>query len=213
MIRLYDFFRSGSSHRLRIALNLKGVAYEPAGVDLSRNQHLSKDFVRINPQHFVPVLEVDGHFMTQSPAIIEWLEECYPDPALLPSDMNARAHVRAMAAIVGCDIHPVNNKRILETLRQRMSCDETGVGMWCSTWIAAGFDAYESLLRSAAPGGKFSYGDTPMLADAYLVPQIESARRFGIDMTRWPLLDSINAACLELDPFIRAAPAMQPGAF
>jgi maleylpyruvate isomerase len=213
MYKLYGFFRSGTSHRLRIALNIKGVPFEHASVNLSENEHLGTEFGSINPQHFVPVLEVDGRLMTQSPAIIEWLEERYPDPPLLPSDVNARAHVRALAAIVGCDIHPLNNKRVLDMLRQRLSSDEAGVKAWCSAWISAGFGAYEALLSARVPRGRFSYGTSPTLADVYLVPQIESARRFGIDMNQWPLLQSINVACLELEPFAWAAPAAQPDAF
>jgi maleylpyruvate isomerase len=151
--------------------------------------------------------------MTQSPAIIEWLEERFPQPALLPSDLSSRACVRAMAAVVGCDIHPLNNKRVLEKLRQRMSADEAGVNEWCSAWIRAGFDAYEALVESSPQSGRYSYGSSPTIADVYLVPQIESARRLGVDVTRWPRLWSINAACLELDAFARAAPAVQPDAF
>ena len=213
MFKLYGFFRSGTSHRLRIALNMKGVPFEHASVNLSKNEHLGTEFGSINPQRFVPVLEVDGRLMTQSPAIIEWLEERYPDPPLLPADLNARAHVRALAAIVGCDIHPLNNKRVLDMLRQRLSSDEAGVKAWCTAWISAGFGAYEALLSAKVPRGRFSYGTSPTLADVYLVPQIESARRFGIDMNQWPLLQSINVACLELEPFASAAPAAQPDAF
>jgi maleylpyruvate isomerase len=213
MFKLYGFFRSGTSHRLRIALNIKRVPYEHQSVNLSKNEHLDAEFGSINPQHFVPVLEVDGRLMTQSPAIIEWLEERYPDPPLLPSDLSARAHVRALAAIVGCDIHPLNNKRVLDMLRQRLSSDEVGVKAWCSAWISAGFEAYEALLSANVPRGRFSFGTSPTLADVYLVPQIESARRFGVDMNQWPLLQSINMACLELEPFAWAAPAAQPDAF
>ena len=211
-MKLYSFFRSGTSHRLRIALNLKGLAYEQIAVDLRREEHLGDAFKAINPQQFVPVLEADERLMIQSPAIIEWLEERYPTPPLLPRDAGDRAQVRALAAIVGCDIHPLNNRRILEALRHRFGADETAVNDWCGTWISAGFDAIEALLSRDPQRGDFCFGSAPTLADVYLVPQVESARRFKVDLSRWPLIQAVDAACGQLEAFRKAAPSAQPDA-
>lgn len=211
-MKLHTFFRSGTSHRLRIALNLKGLAYDSVAIDLRREQHLSDAFKAINPQQLLPVLEADGDRMTQSPAIIEWLEERYPDPPLLPADAGDRARVRALAAIVGCDIHPVNNRRILEALRHRFGADDTAVTDWCATWIGAGLDAFESRLASDARRSDFCFGDAPTVADVYLVPQVESARRFQVDIARWPLVRAVDAACAQLEAFRAAAPGAQPDA-
>lgn len=211
-MQLYTFFRSGTSHRLRIALNLKGLSYEQVAVDLRREEHLAEAFKAVNPQQFVPVLDVDGHRMTQSPAIIEWLEERHPNPPLLPADAADRAQVRALAAVVGCDIHPVNNRRILEALRHRFGADEAAVNDWCGTWIAAGFDVIEALLAGDRRRGDFCFGTSPTVADVYLVPQVESARRFQVDLARWPRIQAVESACMALDAFQRAAPAAQPDA-
>jgi maleylpyruvate isomerase len=211
-MNLHSFFRSGTSHRLRIALNLKGLAYNYVAVDLRREEHLRDAFRAVNPQGMVPALEIDGQIKTQSPAIIEWLEERYPSPALLPSNIDDRAHVRALASIVGCDIHPINNRRILEALRSDFGADEAAVNRWCSTWITAGFDAFEALLAADPRRGDFCFGDAPSLADLYLIPQVESARRFKVDMARWPLISAVDAACSNIEAFRLATPENQPDA-
>lgn len=210
-MQLHSFFRSGTSHRLRIALNLKGLSYDYVAVDLRKNEHLGAAFKALNPQGLVPALVDGDHVLTQSVAIIEWLEERYPTPALLPTGLMERARVRALAAIVGCDIHPVNNRRILEALRHRFSADDAAGNDWCGTWIVAGFDALEALV-AARSEGPFAFGTQPTLADVYLVPQIEGARRFKVDLGRWPRLMQIDAACGQLEAFRRAIPADQPDA-
>jgi maleylpyruvate isomerase len=218
-MKLYSFFRSGTSHRLRIALNLKGLRYVYEAVDLRRDRHLDVAYKALHPQGLVPALALDAaegdgreQVLIQSPAIIEWLEERYPAPALLPTDPWQRSQVRALAAIVGCDIHPLNNRRVLEALRRDFGADEAAVQRWCATWITAGFDALETLLAADARRGDFCFGDAPTLADVYLVPQVESARRFKVDMGRWPLIAAVDAACLRLAAFRDAAPASQPDA-
>ena len=211
-MKLHNFWRSGTSHRTRIALNLKGLSYEYIAVHLGKEAHLTEAFKAVNPQQLVPALDTGEQVLIQSPAIIEWLEEQYPTPALLPADADGRARVRALAAIVGCDIHPINNRRILETLRKTFGADEAAINAWCGTWITAGFDAYEALLAADTRRGAFSFGHTPTIADVYLIPQIESARRFQVDLSRWPLIAGVEQACMALPAFQAAAPARQPDA-
>ncbi|MBP3981471.1 maleylacetoacetate isomerase [Acidovorax sp. JG5] len=212
-MKLYSFFRSGTSHRLRIALNLKGLAPDYIPVDLRVDEQAEAPFKAINPQGLVPALEMDdGRVLIQSPAIIEWLEERHPTPALLPADPEARAHVRALAAIVGCDVHPINNRRILQYLRKQFGADEAAVNAWCGTWITAGFDAIEAMLAKDQARGDFCFGGAPSLADVYLIPQVESARRFGVNLGQWPLISAVDAACATLPAFAKAAPAAQPDA-
>jgi len=215
-MQLHNFFRSGTSHRTRIALNLKGLSYDYVAVDLRKDVHLGAAFKSLNPQGLVPALVVeeggDEQVLIQSPAIIEWLEERYPTPALLPTEPLARARVRAMAAVVGCDIHPINNKRILDYLRAHFACDEAAINAWSGTWITAGFEALEALLQADSTRGDFCFGNAPGLVEVYLIPQIESSRRFKVDLTPFPNIVAIDKACAKLEAFQRAAPMAQPDA-
>jgi maleylpyruvate isomerase len=211
-MQLHNFFRSGTSHRTRIALALKGLSYDYVAVDLAHNAQHDAAFKALNPQGMVPTL-VDGDLvLSQSVAIIEWLEERYPNPPLLPAGVNDRAHVRAMAAVVGCDIHPLNNKRILDTLRATFGADQAAINLWAGTWISAGFAALEAMLQADTTRGDFCYGNAPGLVDVYLIPQIESSRRFKVDLTPYPAIRAIEQACLQLPAFQQAAPMAQPDA-
>ncbi len=211
-MKLYSFFRSGTSHRLRIALNLKGVATDYVAVDLRVDEQQGDAFKSVNPQQMVPALDTGKQVLIQSPAIIEWLEEKHPTPALLPAGADDRARVRALAAMVGCDIHPLNNRRVLQTLRKQFGSNEDAINAWCATWISAGFDAYEALIAADTQRGRFSFGDAPTLADVYLIPQVESARRFNVDLTKWPHIMAVEKACMALEAFQQAAPGLQPDA-
>jgi maleylpyruvate isomerase len=208
-MKLHNYFRSGTSHRLRIALNLKGLTYEYLVVNLLKDEHFQDAFKRLNPQGFVPALEVDERVLTQSPAIIEWLEEKFPSPALLPVDLIDRQYVRSLAALIGCDIHPVNNRRILQKLRHDFNATEAQINDWCTQWISDGFDALEQMLQSDPSREGFCFGNSPTLADVYLIPQIESARRFNVNLSQWPNIQAIEKNCLCLDAFKNAAPGMQ----
>jgi maleylpyruvate isomerase len=211
-MQLHNFFRSGTSHRTRIALALKGLSYDYVAVDLAHNAQHDAAFKSLNPQGMVPTL-VDGDLvLSQSVAIIEWLEERYPNPPLLPAGVNDRAHVRAMAAVVGCDIHPLNNKRILDTLRATFGADQAAINLWAGTWISAGFAALEAMLQADKNRGDFCFGGVPGLVDVYLIPQIESSRRFKVDLTPYPAIRAIEQACLQLPAFQQAAPMAQPDA-
>ncbi|WP_347455421.1 maleylacetoacetate isomerase [Acinetobacter thermotolerans] len=211
-MKLYGFFRSGTSHRLRIALNLKSLSYEQVSVSLAKNQHHQDEFKALNPQGLVPVLETEQGLLTQSPAMIEWLEEVYTEVALLPKDPFEKAKVRALAAIVGCDIHPINNKRVLEYLRNNLGQDENQVLAWCAEWISKGFEALEALLQQDQTRQNFCYGNSATLADVYLIPQVYSAKRFKVDLTPYPTIVSIYEHCMQLEAFQKADPAQQADA-
>ena len=207
---LHGYWRSGTSYRTRIALNLKGVAYEQAALDLRTGAQKSQAYLSLNPQGLVPALETDdGLVLTQSPAILEWLEEAFPEPRLLPSDAGGRAQVRAMAALIGCDIHPLNNMRVLKAVRV-MGADQAGVDAWAGQWIIDGFTALEALV--ARHGKGWCFGAAPTLADCYLIPQVYSARRFNVDLAAFPRLLEIEARAEAHPAFIAAVPENQPDA-
>ncbi|UOO90003.1 maleylacetoacetate isomerase [Vitreoscilla massiliensis] len=212
-MKLYNFFRSGTSHRTRIAMNLKGLDYDYVAVALGKEEHLQAAFQAVNPQGLVPALVLDDNTtLIQSPAILEWLDEAFPQNPLLPKDALARAHVRALAAIVGCDIHPINNRRILQYLRNELQQPEEEVLKWCARWISAGFAAMEEMLAADSQRGDFCYGNTPSMADVYLIPQVESARRFNVDLSPYPNIVAIDAHCAQIKAFADAAPLQQPDA-
>ena len=212
MMTLYGYFRSGTSHRTRIALNLKGLDYDDIAINLAQDEQLEDAFKAINPQGLVPVLKADDLLLYQSPAILEWLEETYPEHALLPQDTAGRMHVRALSAMIGCDIHPINNRRILQYLRNELSVDKEAVIAWCNRWITEGFAALETRLVADKNRGQFCYGDRPTFADCYLIPQVSSARRFEVDLTPYPNIVAIDTHCRTLKAFADADPMMQPDA-
>lgn len=209
-LHLYSAARSSASYRVRIALNLKGLAYTQTPIDLRAGEQRSAAFKAHNPQGLVPALIVGSLILTQSPAIIEWLDETCPEPALLPADRDGRARVRALAAVIGCDIHPINNLRILGYLQKDLGLDEATRNAWYRHWVEEGFAALETLLAQGG-SGDFCHGDRPGLADLYLVPQVFNAQRFEVDLAPYPAIRRIDAACRALPAFAAAAPERQPG--
>lgn len=207
---LHGYWRSGTSYRTRIALNLKGLAYEQRGIDLRQGDQKTDAYLALNPQGLVPALEVEGAVLIQSPAILEWLEDTHPMPPLLPADAAGRAQVRAMAAVVGCDIHPLNNLRVLKALREGFGADQGATDAWAARWIAPGFDTLEALV--ARHGDGWCFGAAPTLADCYLIPQIYSAQRFNLDLAPWPRLRAVTAAADAHPAFQAAHPDRQPDA-
>ena len=209
---LYGYFRSSTSYRTRIAMNLKQLDYDYIAVNLAKDEQLEAVFQSINPQGLVPVVQVNDLWLYQSPAILEWLEEVYPEHPLLPKDAAGRMQVRALSAMIGCDIHPLNNRRILQYLRNELSVDEDQVMAWCHRWMSEGFDALEKRLAQDKTRGKFCYGDSPTFADCYLIPQVSSAERFKVDLTAYPNIVAIDAHCRTLKAFADADPMVQPDA-
>lgn len=210
-MKLYNYFRSSASYRVRIALNLKGLTYEYIPVHLVRDggqQHMPA-YRGIAPEGLVPVL-IDGDATVhQSLAIIEYLEETHPAPPLLPADAAGRAAVRAMAMDIACDIHPLGNTRVLKYLAANYGLQKDGTDAWVAHWIGTGFEALEKRLAQSPTRGKFCYGETPTLADIMLVPQVFNARRFGVDMSRYPAIAAVDACCARIAAFVDAAPAKQ----
>lgn len=213
-MRHYGFFRSSASYRLRIGLNLKGIAVDYIPVHLSKGggEQFAPAFAKLNPQNLVPVLEDDGRVLTQSLAILEYLDETRPEPAILPRDPAGRARVRALSQIVACDIHPIDNLRVLNYLTNELKVSEEAKLKWYRHWVALGLSSFEALVADNPATGRFCHGDTPTLADICLVPQIFNAQRFECPLDGYPTLMRIHAECQKLDAFDRARPEKQPDA-
>jgi maleylacetoacetate isomerase len=207
-MKFYEAVPSSASFRVRIALALKGLSYESVVFDLRANQHLTEDYRRVNPIRSVPSLELaPGQPLIESMAIIEYLEETYPEPPLLPGDALARAQVRAMAQLVACEIHPLDNLRVLRYLARELKQDDAARDKWYAHWIREGFRALEALLPES---GSFSYGSTPTVADLFLVPQVANALRYKVDITDFPRVRRIYDSCMSLPAFSRSHPDNHP---
>ena len=208
-MELYSYFRSSAAYRLRIALNLKGLDYQLIGVNLLKEEHKSDEYLAINPQGLVPSLKTDdGDFLTQSPAILEWLEERYPDTALLPNNAIEKAKVRSWCFQIGCDIHPICNLRVLKYVADDLNGGETGKLDWLDHWMSVGFETLESQLSK----GPYCNGKKVSMADVYLVPQVFNALRFNIDMSAFTNIMTIYNNCNQLTAFAHASPDNQPDA-
>lgn len=211
-MKVYGFFRSSAAFRLRIALNLKGLPADLAVIHLRKNEQSSTEFRVLNPLGLVPILEEQGEILTQSLAIIEYLDETHPEPPLLPKQSVDRAFVRAVALTVACDIHPLNNLRVLNYLQKNLGIDEAGKGRWYAHWIAEGFRGLEAMLANDPRVGHFCCGDSPTLADICLVPQVYNAERMKCRLDEYPTLLRLAAHARALPSFQAAAPERQPDA-
>ena len=212
-MKLYTYFRSSAAFRVRIALNLKGLGYEPVFVHLAKGEHRQPEYASVNPQALVPTLELDdGTRLSQSLAIIEYLETLRARPALLPQAELERARVRSLALIVACEIHPLNNLRVLQHLKRALGQNEEQIRAWYRHWVADGLAKFEAQLGEGRPRGRFCHGDTPGLADCCLVPQIFNAKRYDCDLAPYPSTMRVFDACMELEAFDRAQPGRQPDA-
>lgn len=205
-VRLLGYYRSSTTYRTRIALNLKGIAFESIDVRLDRGAQHDDAFTQKNPMAAVPVLEIDGLELLQSPAIIDYLEEHYPEPGLLPSDTAPRQRVRELSALIGCDIHPVNNLRILQHLRAEFGADTEAIGAWNRHWMSKGFSAFEALLNRTERTPGYCVGEDTTVAECFLLPQLYNARRFDVDLARYPGIVEIERRCLAERAFIDAHP-------
>jgi maleylpyruvate isomerase len=206
LIKLHGFYRSSASYRVRIALNLKHIPYETLTHDLTLGEHRAPGYLAINPQGLLPAIEDEGAVLTQSAAIIEYLEERYPEPALLPADPLGRARVRALFQLIAADTHHVTSMRVSAYLKTRLEHHDTQVREWQHHWLTESFGALEALLAKSPHTGRFSHGDQPTLADIALVPQVYSARRLGLAFDAWPLIQRISDACSEESAFLQAHP-------
>lgn len=212
-MKLYGYFRSSAAFRVRIALNLKGLIYEQAFIHLRKNDQRSESYLGINPQGLVPALIDDGPVLTQSLSIIEYLDETRPTPPFLPADPIGRARVRSLAEVIACDIHPIDNLRVLQFLSRQFGHKEPDIETWFNHWIRLGFEGIEKTLASDGKAGKFCHGDTPGLADICLVPQVFNARRYpSFDLKPYPAIMRIFDNCMKLEAFDRAVPEKQPDA-
>ena len=209
---LHGYFRSSAAFRVRIALNLKKIAYDQAFRHLRKGEQRARDFLKLNPQGLVPALEIDGNVLTQSLAIIEYLEETRPEPALLPRDAAGRARVRSLAYASAIEIHPINNLRVLQHLKRALGQNEDGVKAWYRHWIADGLVKFEADLKRDKTTGAFCYGDAPTMADCCLVPQVFNAQRYQCDTAPYPATMRVFAECMRLDAFDLAQPSKQPDA-
>ena len=211
-MKLYNYYRSSAAYRVRIALNLKGITWQHVGVHLLKAQHRAPDYLKLNPAGLVPTLvSDDGAVLTQSLAIMEYLDEMMPESApLLPNGAVDRAHVRALALSLVCDVHPLNNVRVLNYLSNELAVTTDQKNAWIAHWMALGLEAFEQTLARSNMSGHFCFDDMPTLADAVLVPQVFSARRFNVDMTKYPRIVAIDALCNTLPAFISASPKNQP---
>lgn len=213
-MQLYSYFRSSAAFRVRIALELKGLPFEIVPVHLLKEggQQRTPEYLARNPDGLVPLLVDGDHVLNQSLAIIEYLDEVYPQPSLLPGDAVQRAHIRALALAIACEIHPLNNLRVLKYLKRTLEVSEDEKDAWYRHWITLGFGALERRLAGDPRTGYYCVGDTPTLADACLVPQVFNAQRFAVDLTPYPTISRIFAQCMQLEAIQRAAPAVQPDA-
>lgn len=211
-ITLHGYYRSSASFRVRIALNLKGLTYRTVPHHLRRGEQTLPDYRRINPQGLVPAMEIDGRILTQSLAILEYLDETRPEPPLLPKDAAGRARVRALAQVIACDVHPIDNLRVLNYLRGPLGQPDDAVARWYNHWIAEGFQTLEAALSTSGETGRFCHGDTVSLADICLVPQVINAKTYALDLSPFPTLKRIADAALALPAFERSLPANQEDA-